>query len=258
MIRVFQSLVLLASIVVGQASFAADSKQYYEIRSYLLSENSDAVAIDAYLKTSLLPALKRLGVGPVGVFENAPTDETGSARVVLVIPYHDPGQILSVKTALQADQQYLDSAAEYLNRGPREPAYQRIESELLVAMDCMPQLEVKPESLANSSRVYELRIYESANEKLGDLKVDMFNNGEVPIFLDCGIQPIFIGQALIGPFTPSLSYLTVYPNEQAREQAWKDFRVHPEWQVLKEVKKYKGTVSKIYKYVLSPKPFSQM
>ena len=35
----------------------------------------------------------------------------------------------------------------------------------------------------NKNRVYELRTYESAHEKLGQLKVDMFNNGEVPIFL---------------------------------------------------------------------------
>ena len=48
----FSIPVLLASIVVGQASFAADSKQYYEIRSGLLSENSDAVETDAYLKTN--------------------------------------------------------------------------------------------------------------------------------------------------------------------------------------------------------------
>jgi hypothetical protein len=122
----------------------------------------------------------------------------------------------------------------------------------------MPKLEVNSDSLKNQERVYELRIYESANERLGDLKVEMFNSGEVPIFLDCGIQPIFIGQALVGPFTPSLTYLTVYPSEEKRGQAWQDFRVHPDWQVLKEVEKFKGTVSKIYKYVLSPKSYSGM
>jgi hypothetical protein len=86
----------------------------------------------------------------------------------------------------------------------------------------------------------------------------MFNNGEVPIFLDCGIQPIFIGQSLLGPQTPNLTYLTLYPDEDARLKAWQAFRKHPDWQVLKEVAKYKGTVSHIDKYVLVPKPYSRM
>lgn len=63
---------------------------------------------------------------------------------------------------------------------------------------------------------------------------------------------------MIGPRTPNLTYLTVYANEQARNAAWKAFRVHPDWLVLKEVAKYKGTVSHIDKFVLVPKSYSQM
>jgi len=256
--RLFVLFFFVASSFACQLLQAAEGHQYYEIRSYILGEKGDAAAIDQYLKTALIPALVRQGVGPVGVFENSAADQTGSARVIVVIPYQSSEHIVAVKQKLQKDQQYREAAGEYLARGPRQAPYQRIESELLISMDCMPILKVNKDSLNNSDRVYELRIYESANERLGDLKVDMFNDGEVPIFLDCGIQPIFIGQAVVGPFTPSLTYLTVYPNEEARNQAWLDFRVHPDWQVLKEVPKYKGTVSKIYKYVLSPKPYSGM
>ncbi len=237
---------------------AEDSNQYYEVRSYVLGDQGDVKALDQYFEQALLPALKRQGVGPVGVFTNSANDETGSARLVVVIPHASADQIAGVKAKVEADPQYQATAKDYLDRAPDQPPYQRIESELLVAMDCMPQLQVAQESLSNPERVYEFRIYESANERLGELKVDMFNSGEVPIFLDCGIQPVFIGQAVVGPFTPSLSYLTVYPSESARIEAWKAFRVHPDWQVLKEVAKYQGTVSKIHKYVLIPKPYSQM
>lgn len=245
-------------LLTSQDLKADDGHEYYEIRSYLLGERGDPKAIDEYLETALIPALGRLGVGPIGVFTNSPADDTGSPRIVAVIPYKSADQIFTIKEQLKADEKYKSLAQSYLGRGPRDAPYQRIESELLISMDCMPELTVKKESLGNSDRVYELRIYESANERLGDLKVDMFNSGEVPIFLDCGIQPVFIGQAVIGPFTPSLTYLTVYPNEAKRGQAWKDFRVHPDWQILKEIEKYKGTVSKIYKYVLVPKPYSKM
>ena len=237
---------------------SAQSPQLYEVRSYLLGEKPDIEAIDQYLADALLPALERQGIGPVGAFTNSENDETGSPRIVVVIPYASANQIVEVKQALQSDSQYQTAAKAYLDRGPENPPYTRIQSELLAAMDCWKQVDVPEGLLENSQRVYELRVYESANERLGNLKVDMFNNGEVPIFLDCGIQPLFIGQGLLGPQTPNLTYLTAYPNEPARLEAWVAFRKHPDWNVLKQVAKYQGTVSRIDKFVLVAKPYSQM
>ena len=237
---------------------ADDSHQYYEVRSYVLGDAGDADAIDTYLSEALLPALGRQNVGPVGVFTNSANDETGKARIVVVIPYASADAIKTINTKVEADDKYMAAAKAYLDRGPTDSPYQRIQSELLVSMDCMKQLKVPAGGLDNKDRVYELRVYESPNERLGNLKVDMFNSGEVPIFLDCGIQPIFIGQAVVGPQTPNLTYLTTYPSEAARIKAWDAFRSHPDWSVLKQVEKYKGTVSHIDKFVLVPKSYSQM
>jgi hypothetical protein len=245
-------------LLVASSLSAADPQEYYEVRSYKLADPGEVESIDRYLSEALLPALGRHGIAPVGVFTNSAADESGSARIIVVIPYPSADAVAEVKAKVDSDAQYLADAQEYLDRGPQAPAYQRIESELLVAMSCMPRLQVPAGSLGKEDRVYEFRIYESANERLGNLKVDMFNAGEVPIFLDCGIQPIFIGQAVVGPYTPNLSYLTMYPNEAARLKAWQAFRDHPDWLVLKDVAKYQGTVSKIHKFVLVPKAYSQM
>ena len=253
-VRCICLLSLLSTAVISPAK----AEEFYEIRSYVLGNNGDAKAIDDYLTNALLPALERLEVGPTGALSNAKNDATDSQRVVLVIPYSSAEQVAIVKKQLDQDEKYQASARSYLDRTADDAPYQRIESELLIAMDCMPLLKVSEDSLENKERIYELRIYESANEGLGELKVHMFNNGEVPIFLDCGIQPVFIGQALIGPYTPNLTYLTVYPSEASRTKSWIDFRKHPDWQVLKKVKKYQGTVSKIHKYLLVPKSYSQM
>ena len=242
----------------GTSDLEASSRQLYEVRSYLLGEQGDAQLIDDYLSEAFIPAMKRQGIGPIGAFTNAQTDQSGSQRIVVVIPYENAQQIVTSKQALQSDQQYQQAAKPYLDRGPSEAPYGRIQSELLVAIDSMPKLTLPSGVLQNDDRVYELRLYESANERLGNLKVDMFNSGEVPIFLDSGIQPIFIGQGVIGAQLPSLTYLTVYPNDQARVKAWDAFRQHPDWQVLKEVPKYQGTVSGIDQFVLTPKPYSQM
>ena len=253
------SLLLLSSFVLPTTlSAAAEAPQYYEIRSYVLGDNGDAEAIHRYLSNAFLPAMKRQEVGPIGVFSNSDQDTSGSDRVVVVIPFESADAIQTSKNRLVEDTAYQTAAKTYLERGPKDSPYQRIESEMLVAMDCMPRLKVPANNLKNGDRVFEFRIYESANERLGDLKVHMFNNGEVPIFLDCGIQPIFIGQAVVGPFTPNLSYLTSYPNEAARNDAWVAFRSHQDWQILKQVPKYQGTVSKIHKYVLVPADYSQI
>jgi hypothetical protein len=259
MYRIFIGMIY-GSLIFGLAhvSIAAEGHQYYEVRSYLLSDQSDSEAIDRYLRDAYLPALGRQGIGPIGVFTNSPDDTSGSPRIVVVIPYESPDQIAMVKNQVAADPRYQADARSLLGRDSSHPAYDRIQSELLIAMDCMPKLSVAANSLSNAQRVYELRTYESPSEHYGDLKVDMFNNGEVPIFLDCGIQPIFIGQGLIGPQTPNLTYLTTYPSESARVKAWEAFKVNPAWQVLKVVQKYKGTVSHIDKYILIPKPYSQM
>jgi hypothetical protein len=62
----------------------------------------------------------------------------------------------------------------------------------------------------------------------------------VPIFLDCGIAPVFMGHALIGEKMPNLTYMTVYDDDAALGVAWGNFVKHPDWQVLKEVKRYQG------------------
>jgi len=252
-------LTLTTLFALSATSQAEDAKQYYEVRSYLLGKSGDAKAIDDYLKNALLPALERQGVGPIGVFTNSESDRSKNARlIVVVIPHSSADAIGLVNAKVESDSQYQSDAKVYLDRGPRDSPFQRIQSELLIAMKCWPELKVPDDALDNDERVYELRVYESANERIGHLKVEMFNEGEVPIFLDCDIIPIFIGQAVLGQYTPNLTYLTMYKNEEARKAGWKKFMSHPDWKTLSGVKKYKGTVSKIHKYVLAPKAYSQM
>ncbi len=253
-------LVLLTLILTppAQAEQPQPGSQFYEVRTYVLGDTGDEAIVDTYLESALLPALQRQGVGPVGVFSPSSDDESGSKAIYVVIPYDRLEQIATVRSALAADDDYHASAKTYLERPHTNPPYKRMSSELLSSMACWPKLKVADGSLENDQRVYELRVYESANERIGNLKVEMFNSGEVPIFLNVGITPVFIGQCLLGPQMPSLTYLTVYKNEEARQKAWRDFVADADWKVLSKNPKYAGTVSRIDKFVLTAKPYSQM
>ncbi len=259
----FRSFTLLGLLLVAMAStvtHAADAEplQFYEIRQYTLLDEDDEAALDDYLANAYLPALKRLKVGPIGALVSAPEDENKVRRLVLITPLNRPAQILDIRQRLAQDQVYQQAAEKFMSRGNDNPAYGRVVTELSVAMDCMKRLAVPDGTLSNMQRRYELRTYESVNERVGDLKVDMFNNGEVPIFLATGITPIFISQTVVGAQMPSLTYLSVFPSNEARLKAWDAFRAHPDWKVLSGEAKYQGTVSRIDKYVLAPKAYSEM
>ncbi|SMP66015.1 NIPSNAP protein [Neorhodopirellula lusitana] len=232
--------------------------QFYEVRTYVLGEDGDAEAVDAYLQDALIPALQRQGIGPVGAFAPSASDTNKLNSIFVVLPYDQLGQLETSRQALANDAAYQAAAAEYLGRSHDNPPYQRIHSELLSSIACWPKAKVPAGLLSNSDRVYELRLYESATERIADTKIEMFNSGEVPIFLDCDITPIFMGRCVAGAHMPSMTYLTSYENEAARLASWKAFVKHPDWKVLKVVPKYDGTVSRIDKFVLQPKPYSQM
>ena len=249
----------------------AVKKQVMELRTYTLKDDGAVAAFDKYASEALLPALNRLGIEPVGAFALAaqqPAPPAGSPaadeaspdapKVMLLLPANSAETIASANETVAKDGAYQKAAAEYLQTPSDKPLITRISSELLVAFDCWPQVKTPKQKVDGKPRLYELRTYESPTEQLGHLKVEMFNSGEVPIFLACDIQPVFMGQAVVGSLMPNLTYMTVYDDAAALAAGWKRFAEHPDWKKLREVKKYIGTVSKIHKSNWEAKPYSQL
>jgi hypothetical protein len=220
--------VILAAVCGPSVAARAEGNQILELRTYTLVDPAAEKQLDAYLKQALLPALLRQGLGPIGVFGQASNSENDSIKVMLLIPGVDVESVSSVTTKLTTDEEYQKAAEGYLNTPAKEPIVERIQSELLLSFDCWPKVVVPQQNKNNSPRLFELRIYESPTEKRGQLKVEMFNSGEVPIFLDSGVTPVFMGQALIGDKMPNLTYMTVYDGEPERDVAWKKFSKHPD------------------------------
>jgi hypothetical protein len=246
----------LLGLSVFAALLPAQQRQYLELRTYHLKAAEDIAAIDSYMEHALLPALKRQGIGPVGVFAKDEQEPERSPKVYMLIPYDSMEQFAARQEKLDADGIYQMAASGYF-AAPREtPRFGRIESELLHSFEVWPRVKVPAQTASGKNRLFELRSYESHTEKLGTLKVEMFNSGEVPIFLAAGIQPVFMGRAMTGQNTPNLTYMTVFEDMPALEAHWKAFSAHPDWKVLSGVEKYKGTVSKIHKTWLRPRSYS--
>src|SRR5439155_14418546 len=197
----------------------------YELRAYFPNAAKQSV-LEAYLSKAFIPALKRFGLGPIGVFVEK--GERESVYVLIVYPSVD--LVASLSARLVTDEDYLKAAKEYLAASARDPVYRRIESSLLVPIEGMPRLE-KPDT--SKPRLLNLRIYESHNERAAKKKIEMFNKGELAIFRRVGLTPVFFGETVVGATMPNLTYLLVFPDDAGREAAWNRFRQDPEWLKLK-------------------------
>jgi hypothetical protein len=232
------------------------AQEYYELRRYTLHQGAQPKINDDYWRDAALPALKRLGIGPVGVFNVLIGPETPALYVL--IPHKTAESVLTLPARLEADAEYMTAGAAYLNATLVAPAYQRLESSLLVAFAGMPALKVPAETAGNRPRLFELRTYESPSEQTGKRKVEMFNAGEIALFGKAGFQPVFFAEARIGPKLPSLTYMLAFTDLAARDTHFAAFRANPEFGRMSAKPEYKDLLTNINNIVLQPTPYSQI
>src|SRR4051794_9458642 len=105
----------VATLCSAAAGLAADPKpaarELSELRTYTLKPAKQPV-LDDYLANALVPATKRLGVGPVGVFAEPP--EKDLVRVSVLIIHPDAGSVVALPGRLGADAEFAKAAAAYL------------------------------------------------------------------------------------------------------------------------------------------------
>jgi hypothetical protein len=233
-------------------------REFYELRLYHLRRGAKQKLFEDYCREAALPAMKRLGVGPIGVF-NVMTGPD-SPTVYVLVPYQSIEQFVSVAQRLGADPEYQKAGAGFITAPATDPAYVRMESSLMAAFEGMPRLEAPAAAPEKGSRIFELRIYESHSKKANKKKIEMFNVGEIAIFRRAGLTPVFFGETLVGAKLPNLTYMLTYESMAARDAAWGRFGADPEWKKLSSTPGYTDPeiVSNISNLLLRPASFSQI
>jgi hypothetical protein len=242
----------LAASTSAAAAASAGERELYEWRTYRLADNAQQSKLHAYLKSAALPAWQRIGLGPVGVFTEIGPEAGPSIHVLLVYP--NPAAFAAGREALEQDAEYVKAAADYNGTKVETPAFDRIDSTLLLAFAGAPKITPP----AMKPRVLEMRTYESFSEDRARAKVEMFNDGEIGIFPECGFENVFFGESLVGPALPNLKYMLAAPDMPTNEKGWKTFLEHPDFVRMKDDPKYADTVSKITKLFLEPTDYSQV
>lgn len=232
------------------------NQEYYELRIYQTANSDKMKKVDTYLQKALLPALGRMGINRLGVFTNM--DKADDHFIYVLIPYTTLDMFAAVNPNLLSDKTYMLAAKDYFAASKDDPVFSRINSKFCKAFSGMPVIEMPAQSAEDKPRIFELRIYESHTEEKAALKVDMFNSGEIQVMRDTGLAPVFYGETLIGDDIPNLTYMLSASDREAHEAHWKKFREHPQWEMMKNLAKYKDTVSKITNIFLKPTVYSQI
>lgn len=235
---------------------AAITQEYYEIRIYRINDYDKQQIAESYLEKALIPALNRQGLDRIGVFTNQ--DDENDHSIFMVIPFPTLEKFATLNQSLAADKTYQEAAKDYFDRSKKDRVYSRIESRFTKAFAGMPTMEIPKLSSEKQERVFELRLYESHTEDHARRKVQMFNEGEIQVMRDTELAPVFFGETLIGPQVPNLIYMLTAPDRETHKQHFKNFLKHPGWIKIKDLPQYKGTVSKIQNWFLTPTPYSQL
>jgi len=253
------ALMAASGATAGGAAQTAAAPEFYLWRQYVVRTGAQPRRLADFLQNAAIPALNRLGHRPIGVFEvvfGLPTP-----GVFVLTPASSVEKLATLEAGLDKDAEFTKAASAYLDAPATDPVYVRQESSLLGAFPNVPRIEIPAATAASGPRLFELRTYESHNERAHRMKVRMFAEmGEVDIFRKVGLTPVFFSRTIVGPRMPSLVYMLVHENMAAREKSWAAFRDNPDWKKLSSTQGYTDPdiVSNITTVFLRPAAYSQI
>lgn len=241
----------------GQAQ-AGGGREYYELRKYKMESGPQPKLTDTYIAEALIPALNKMGISPVGAFSLEIGPET--PILYLLLPSQSVETLVSSDLRLAQDEAFLKAAAPFWSAPAKEPAFQRVQSSLMIAFEGHPKLTVPPVTASKGKRVFQLRTYESPSNAAHVRKVEMFHSGEFGAFERAGFWQVFYGDSLIGERLPNLTYMLSFPDIAGMNEKWAAFGADPDWKKLIQNPRYnyESIVTNITNLILHPTSYSQI
>jgi hypothetical protein len=237
---------------------AAVKPEFYQIRKYSLYSSPQTGLTNHYFEDALIPALTKMGMGPIGAFQLDIGPETPTYYVL--IPASSVQSLVEIDLQLAEDANFLKAAEPFWSASATAPSFQRVECSLLRAFEGWPKLSPPASSATKAKRIFQMRTYESPSYRDHVRKVEMFHKGEFEIFAAAGLHSVFYGDMLIGPRMPCLTYMLSLDGIEELNSKWSAFANNPDWKKLSSDPRYafEPTVSNITNLILSPLKASQI
>lgn len=250
-------LLILLGVFISWDLVPKPGKMYYQLTVYHYDKEAQEKLLHEYLEHALLPALHRLKIKDVGVFSAIANDTAKMKSIFVLVPFNNWKSIEKLETHLLADKTYQEAGSQYINSHYQSPPYTRMERILLKDFPNAPAMRLPRLKAEKKERVYELRSYESATEKIFRNKMHMFiEGGETEIFDRLNFNAVFYGEVLAGSKMPNLMYMTSFENLDDRNAHWKSFGNDSAWKKLSAMPIYQNNVSHIDVMLLRPTAYS--
>jgi len=251
------SAAALAPNVKAQVS-SEHPREFYLLRRYAMQSGPQTKLTESFISDAFIPALARLGMGPVGAFKVDIGPETPAYYVL--IPGPSVEALATVNFHLAKDAEFLKAADPFWNAPATATAFLRVENTLLAAFEGWPKVTLPVATATRGKRIFQLRTYESPSNGAHVRKVEMFHSGEFEIFKNAGFHPVFFGDTLVGSRMPSLTYMLSFADSTEMDAKWDTFRNDPAWKKLSTDPRfsYEAIVSNITNLILSPLTASQI
>src|SRR6202166_2916346 len=94
-----------SALEAAQGNMTAKGREFYQLRRYHINAGPQRKLCDDFFRDALIPALTRLGIGPVGVFDLSVGPETPTIH--LLMPSVDAETLATVETHLGQDAEYM-------------------------------------------------------------------------------------------------------------------------------------------------------
>lgn len=217
----------------------------------------DAAARDSLVNEMdeiLLPIRKELGFEKTGIFTLNIDMHNDSPQP----KYENAVFILTSSSSMQA---FVNLDRKTIAKWPKDAFRDQLENEdtdcsLLYAFADCPDIEVPTLS---PERILQYRHYWSPNIERNQAKLKMFDiRGELKLFREVGIAPVFFGETLFGQMMPNIAYMASFENDAARKKGWEAFVNHDEWNKMKNEEEFKNTATRIVNLFLKPSPKSEI
>ena len=258
----------MSALLTTPAHAADGPRTFLELTNWRLHNSDEAQLkrVSDYLETGRFPALIRAGAlsGNIAKPVAALTNLIGpdGPAILAITQYASLAAMQQTLAALEADTAHQKSL-EALSSGPGLP-FVTIESSLLQSLAVIPAPVIPADAPTDVAtrppRIFELRTYQSQSMPARQKKAAMFNSGEIGIFLRLGMRPVFIGESVIGPRQPNITYMLSFDSLAEREKHWQAFSADPEWKKLSAPPELKDAqiVANISNTILRPLPFSPL
>lgn len=251
---------LLCTLFVLSVSWSSPAKKtssIYQLTVYQYKDSVREAILDQYLEKALLPALHQLKYEKVGVFRSRANDTSAIKKMYVLVAGKTMDEFILLNERLKANADYQQNGKNYLDAPYNNPPYLRMETIFLKAFSLAPQMTLPSLKGPRAERVYELRSYESATEKIFRNKVQMFNEGgEIALFRRLNFNAAFYSEVIAGSKMPNLMYMTCFENMADRDAHWKAFVSDTAWKRLSGMEEYKNNVSHIDIMFLRPANYS--